>query len=352
MQITLKNNLKYIIIILIGTMLTFLSTSFRISDQEEIAPLIGHPFRDIISSESILWGTDPINANLHILNSGFLAEKSYKAIINTLKGQTIVLIGDSLTRYQYLSLVYFLEYGVWSTEKISGFDGRHVINEKQWGSWNDYYNQTNHFLRGRETCDCLRNLPFKYKEAYENRLYENNEFNFRIYYFQFFKLDDGLKGHYGYPPSDSIFRSPSCAASLCPLTQSDWRWQIDVAQDFLLPLIRPNVLVMNSGLWGSTQKWPENLLRRTLSLAKKHADVVIWKTTTQNRDGGITNDYDKPAIEIVKSLNLHLMDAWALTDNLHSLNYDSYWDTLHFEEHVYRELNLYLIRMIESIQMQ
>ena len=78
-------------------------------------------------------------------------------------------------------------------------------------------------------------------------------------------------------------------------------------------------------------------------------DMLNDGNVSKSNSGGISHDHDKAAIELVKSLDLYLMDAWALTDNLRSLNYSSYWNNLHFEEHVYRELNLYLIHMIGSI---
>jgi hypothetical protein len=58
--------------------------------------------------------------------------------------------------------------------------GRHIINEKQWNSWIDFYNETNLFLNGREICDCFRDnsdlsIPF------EDGFYENKVYNFRIY---------------------------------------------------------------------------------------------------------------------------------------------------------------------------
>jgi GDSL/SGNH-like Acyl-Esterase family found in Pmr5 and Cas1p len=55
------------------------------------------------------------------------------AVLSVLKGKHLVLIGDSLTRYQYLSLVYFLESGNWSS------DYPNQMWEKDFKSWNHFY---------------------------------------------------------------------------------------------------------------------------------------------------------------------------------------------------------------------
>ena len=62
----------------------------------------------------------------------------------------IALVGDSVTRYQYLSLVYFLRTGKWHSTKPR------LFCEKDWPSWNMFFKGTNAKLRGYEICDCDR----------------------------------------------------------------------------------------------------------------------------------------------------------------------------------------------------
>jgi GDSL/SGNH-like Acyl-Esterase family found in Pmr5 and Cas1p len=55
------------------------------------------------------------------------------SVLSVLRGKHLVLVGDSLTRYQYLSLVYFLESGNWSS------DYPNQMWEKDFKSWNQFY---------------------------------------------------------------------------------------------------------------------------------------------------------------------------------------------------------------------
>lgn len=95
--------------------------------------------------------------------------------IRALSGKTIVIIGDSISRYQYLNLVYFIEYSAWPPEV--GGEGKYnlpasVCNEKESGwnnSFNTFFKGSNEKLLGHETCDCFRSPGW----VIENRQYYN-----------------------------------------------------------------------------------------------------------------------------------------------------------------------------------
>jgi hypothetical protein len=78
------------------------------------------------------------------------------AAASCLRGRHIVFLGDSLQRYQYVSLVRWLERGgggEWVTEAPPG------EVERAWaGGWTEYYTQTSARNGGRELCDCWRQL--------------------------------------------------------------------------------------------------------------------------------------------------------------------------------------------------
>lgn len=57
----------------------------------------------------------------------------------------IAFIGDSLTRYMYLSLVYFLRWGRWESNE----DSPTMVQEKQFVSWFDFYSYTKLKLGGK-----------------------------------------------------------------------------------------------------------------------------------------------------------------------------------------------------------
>ena len=71
-------------------------------------------------------------------------------------GARLVFIGDSLTRYQYLDLVYALE----GREAELRRPVRNPLQETSWSSWQDFYHGTHLDLQPNELwCDCYRLEP-------------------------------------------------------------------------------------------------------------------------------------------------------------------------------------------------
>ena len=66
-----------------------------------------------------------------------------------LRGKSIVFIGYSLSRYQYLNLVYFLATGKWSSPHSRN------EHEKEHALWQSFYSTTAQRNRN-EICDCYR----------------------------------------------------------------------------------------------------------------------------------------------------------------------------------------------------
>lgn len=109
-----------------------------------------------------------------------------------LRGKHLVFMGDSLSRYQYLSLIRYLEEGAWEAtqEKVKQeSEERQSCTRSQPGSmhpyiplfsppffsctllsqtltfkgasrlketWNDFYRRSSAFFGDREVCDCYR----------------------------------------------------------------------------------------------------------------------------------------------------------------------------------------------------
>lgn len=77
---------------------------------------------------------------------------AHAAVLDALAGEHLVLVGDSLTRYQYLSLVYFLETRRWASPPGAPVN----TNEKSWSNWTEFHTGMTARLRGHEICDCYR----------------------------------------------------------------------------------------------------------------------------------------------------------------------------------------------------
>ena len=113
-----------------------------------------------------------------------LVKEDVPAVRDCFRGKRVVMVGDSMMRYQYLALVYWLENGVQpppgfhAGEGRGGWDKFSVCNEFSWdvkdgeigknSSWTNFYSETARGLNGHESCDCWRNNGF---DMVENRYY-------------------------------------------------------------------------------------------------------------------------------------------------------------------------------------
>ncbi len=93
-------------------------------------------------------------------------------------------MGDSLTRYQYLDMAYFLSH---NGTCISNNDRPNMVIEKTHADWNTFYNFTNSILEPFETCDCFR-IEGRLNTATvtENRYFLDTERNNTVTYLQKF----------------------------------------------------------------------------------------------------------------------------------------------------------------------
>jgi hypothetical protein len=112
---------------------------------------------------------------------------------------------------------------------------------------------------------------------------------------------------------------------------------------------QPDVIVINQGIWRSklrtSYKEFETVLR-SAKLAVKPGGRVVWKRTTAVRDGEQIDD-DK-FVEFLRQSSIDVFDAYTVTAALTqpSVCQSAFWDRLHFEPFVYRELNLALLDML------
>jgi hypothetical protein len=121
--------------------------------------------------------TTAFNNYVEYNSSGMQRDHYLKCLSN----KRIIIVGDSITRYQYLNLVYFLHLGSW----FSSFPD--FTREKDWKSWKAFYMGTNNRLGCTAVCDCLRvdslegrAMPIDFTIQKENRFWYNQEYNVSI----------------------------------------------------------------------------------------------------------------------------------------------------------------------------
>ncbi len=113
----------------------------------------------------------------------------------------LVIIGDSLSRYQYLNLVNFLEHGTWVTDPthLKPSENEHKFD----GGRVEFYQITNQRLGWHEICDCYRG-----NGILENRYYINGDV--KVSYMKLFGSDSHVLVH-----DTSLMNISSCVKSTC-----------------------------------------------------------------------------------------------------------------------------------------
>lgn len=205
--------------------------------------------------------------------------------LETLHGQHLVMIGDSLTRYLYVSLVYALKYDRFNNDTMIP----NIVKEKEWSTWYSYYNGTTTIL-APELCDCYRHDSGKITVPVniENRYYFSQKYNFNISYFQYWGWD--IHGHWHDHFDYDFYREPRSF----PLAPFWTQPNISTFITNVLPnlKIRPSIILFNAGIWideGDTTYFQPDHINHIISSALSVVDRVIYKTTTYTKK--LRNDY-------------------------------------------------------------
>lgn len=113
------------------------------------------------------------------------------------RNMTLIMIGDSLMRYQYMSLAYFLRFGRWYDTQASTTVS-YLLHSNSWrhpryptDSWNEYFLQSNRILQPMEVCDCFRNRAI----ILERRYFYDKERNNRLVFLNLNGKEGTQAGH-------------------------------------------------------------------------------------------------------------------------------------------------------------
>lgn len=249
----------------------------------------------------------------------------------------LAMIGDSLTRYMYLSLAHFLRWGFWECDDYEPS----IVQQKQHGSWNDFFNYTNEKLSPYEQCDCWRNSAIG-AYGYEHRYYWDPNLNNSLTVIQ--KLGPHpTKGHWS---SKDVYLEHT--------------WDIDYNNDFLwdygknwadiithhlaeLPQ-KPHFIIFNGGVWHHNGLDNEAMQDAILDALKGHNITGIYRTTTVNR-GNQRSPYSQHDEQLCSKTQYCLNVSWTgqTRDEL-------YLDESHFYSSVYNQMNAQLLGLLYKIK--
>mmetsp|Transcript_46486 Transcript_46486/g.132547 ORF Transcript_46486/g.132547 Transcript_46486/m.132547 type:complete len:343 (+) Transcript_46486:87-1115(+) len=272
------------------------------------------------------------------------------AQLSVLTGQHVVMIGDSITRYQYLNLANHIAYGRAPRQDFfeHSFDTG-VPDMSYAGFWAAWYNATNHAIssgEGEEICDCYRKDCCA--DTFENRYFTDKTRNMSLTYVQWFQDDYTFKGHWS--PSMGFPIQQVCPPGLCGPPAS---WEISqkkglkqLFQDFVMKLKpTPTHVVMNRAKWGHLSRTQfADLLEEGQAISQKHGIAFIWKTSTHSQNDCCSEaKITAQEIGMARQYGWNVLDLYNLTE---SIPPDLYNDGLHFKEIVNSYFNNALLAML------
>ncbi|KAI9209128.1 uncharacterized protein BJ171DRAFT_577476 [Polychytrium aggregatum] len=250
----------------------------------------------------------------------------------------LIFIGDSVTRFQYLSLAYRLTYGHWQFEEPS-FNATTKRIDREWGNWERFMRGTNALLKGNEVCDCYRNGTWDWRktvEYIENRYFTTPYHN--IAFYQAYDDHPGVchtKGRLHPEEQSPYFDAPL-----------DWCYTIPALLNHIDQTYGQSVIVLNLGIHNSSYvKWATAFAQHS-----NHSDsLLIWKQTTPSRDGKYAENKDYPLFEIFKSSKVVVMPTWRMLMDLYNANNSAVFndhDNVHFQPQINKLMNQKLGELI------
>lgn len=224
-----------------------------------------------------------------------------------LQHSTLIFMGDSLTRYQYLDLVYSLHYGNSDHEQ---WQDNNPLQERTWQSFSAFYNGTHGDLQPYErVCDCYRGLPGCCDNVTENRLYVHEECDIRVAYLEAF----GEKKLLGHWPLHDIWSWTFAPISTAEEWDGEFQsLQADSWETVLTDVVKnmhPTVLIMNA-VWKTTTARNSNTTRDipvdldidtharhvfvndTIFEAAAHIDISMSTWSNSCKEASVYTKYD------------------------------------------------------------
>jgi hypothetical protein len=263
-------------------------------------------------------------------NLGKCRDDLGRKAVETLKDKYVLMIGDSLTRYQYTSLVYTLRHRYPPLPSMYP-----DMNEFTHDGWNAFFKESNDMLAPYEQCDC----SYYSGRFFEHRRYHDPHMNISVTYIMY-------RGFFIEGSSDTnSLRAPEPQEAHAP------KWSTGM-ENYLLNVFRPkkvDYLITNVGFF----EFHESIIpAKYLQWCQTLSDRVIWKTTTAVQHETIAKPneqrprFNRVDEEMCGTKHVHCLDtSWTVKVDSEK----DYFDSIHFREPVYTMLNDQLIDLIRGM---
>jgi hypothetical protein len=266
----------------------------------------------------------------------------------------IVMIGDSLMRYQYMSLVYRLRHGIWFDSSKWHYDISYVPTfddgfHPKSSMWEEFYFHSSQLLQPYEICDCYRRRSPLMKASLtdrpiENRYYYDPTNNNSVVFLQILDqiwfqgriLPYNTNGTMNDKQKRQVFEGYRSFSSM-PIVWSYTNWA-DLIRNHL-PMLQPQpeYVVLNSGRHPHRFGLNDGVLsKETTQLVKAMNEMTqykyAWRTTTYD----VEHNGKSTQADMVMCEQLQYCINVAFTRDVQQ---KYYWDFSHFKEPVYRIIN-------------
>jgi hypothetical protein len=284
-----------------------------------------------------------------------------------LRDKHIVFLADSLGRYQYLALAYWLEKLEPPPATSSNFPAETetllptVCAELSWGEfsnrWKKFFEGTSKLLGGNEQCDCFRMDSEKccdHPRTVENRFYTLKEYNIKLTYIQLFGQNE-LHGH-SFKDGELPCKAGHCDPNEIPL---EWKGTLPEVLRTIVKPMRPTHLIVNTGMWWEPKldnptdmRWLEEVALAGNDALAPTNGVAMWRASTAERGGLFVHDH--AAKRVMAKYGWMVFDTGVLTHLLATIDQElrdtrkktEFWNKKHFHCAGYNEMNNYLANLI------
>jgi len=317
------------------------------------------------------WRVDPDRTYWYQPRNCTLTRFSSQQALQCLRGRTVVFVGDSLSRYSYLSLASLLATGAWPPDReleslcfeASFFTG--TPGETEFQRWKRYFLGVAKHLGGHEVCDCFRNESCASCSSTfcENRFLEVA--GAKVYFVtQIATPRWSPRGHVRPGPFEEMRRQLQCEPGSC---SEPFKWQalpIDFMRRELRALGATDV-VINTGHHWSPSRAPAGYMDRLFAAAAATTPRAYWRTTTSELEHLKPHGTPRqkqlrhpPTDRAATRNRLGVIDALSVTAELgalppaqmerafHTRPDDGKHDNLHFVCSIYRQLNEILLGVL------
>jgi len=302
-----------------------------------------------------------------------------------LRDKTLTFVGDSVTRFQFLSLASFIKNGVWPDE---GKGPPILIARKPWPVW---YKLASEHFSGSEWCDCFRPISgwvsaTTARQLTENRYFHHDSHNVSLNLLTSYGIWK-MHGHYP-PPCWTAGRSkkgdpfnftkemvavPECKGpqglnsfsreSLIKArhqftdgewaqwtrTGYDWEGDLHWVLKEVIPRLQTDLLFLNFGIWADifkqlkTKEYADKVVKSAQEHLCSKGVKCMWKRTTHpsHTSPAVPTPQDTHAMPLVEEFGWEVFDAGTPTKGVYA-----YKDAYHFQSYVYNELNKLLLNQL------